>query len=303
MKKFLIGQIRKYKVSLILFYILLDIRNFLSYKLKISKIFKTGNRLSNSSDIISYINFCLNTLRKSNIDFKDFHDALEIGPGDNAGLSYALILEGVEKVSLIDKFQVNRRILENEDLFNKISVKKNSRYEKKDLDRIRVFDSKNKNFSLEGLLLDGSKFDLIYSISALEHIWPLEEFLSDISLLLSKDGVMLHVVNFTDHNMFYPEHGKFFFRTIPSFIYDSTMRLMGRPNRVLPSKIIEKLSSLGMKTDLIVLRNNFECDHFFNPSDKKILDEVSDAFGEDILQDREFLKDLSIASALIVAKN
>ena len=278
-------------------------RRYISYKFKISQIFKTGNRLSNSSDIISYVNFCLNALGKSNIEFKDFHNALEIGPGDNAGLSYALLLEGVDKVSLIDKFQVNGRILENEDLFNKISVKKNSRYDKKDLERIRVFDSKNKNFSLDRLLLDGSKFDFIYSISALEHIWPLEEFLSDISLLLSKNGVMLHVVNFTDHDMFYPEHGKFFFRTIPSFLYDNTMRLMGRPNRVLPSKIIESLSSFGMKTNLIVLRNNFEYDDFYIPTDKKILNEVSDAFGKDILKDKEFLKDLSIASALIVAKN
>ena len=81
------------------------------------------------------------------------------------------------------------------------------------------------------------------------------------------------------------------------------MRLMGRPNRVLPSKIIEKLSSFGMKTNLIVLRNNFEYDDFYIPKDKKILDEVCDAFGKDILKDREFLKDLSIASALIVAKN
>ena len=58
-----------------------------------------------------------------------------------------------------------------------------------------------------------------------------------------------------------------------------------------------------MKTNLIVLRNNFEYDDFYIPTDKKILNEVSDAFGKDILKDKEFLKDLSIASALIVAKN
>ena len=44
-------------------------------------------------------------------------------------------------------------------------------------------------------------------------------------------------------------------------------------------------------------------DDFYIPTDNKILNEVSDAFGKDILKDKEFLKDLSIASALIVAKN
>ena len=107
---------------------------------------------------------------------------------------------------------------------------------------------------------------------------PLKSFCL-ISPLLSKD-VMLHV-NFTDH-MFYPEHGKFF-RTISSFLYDSTMRLMGRPKRVLPSKIIEKLSSFGMnKSNSFKITLNMMIFIF----QKIKIDEVCDAFGKDILKDR-----------------
>ncbi len=250
MRNFLITLFRKNKYLLLVFYIFLDIWNFISSKI-ITRNYRTGDR-KNSQEIINYVDFCLKEIKKSNIDFKFVRNALEIGPGDNFSLALCMVYEGVNEVYLLDKFQKVYDQKSNLNLYKQIGNNQGKTFIEDDLKKLKNVSSKK---GLDIFIKQNKmKFDLIYSVSVLEHIWPLDEYLEYLRLLMTSKGKMVHIVNFTDHKMYSPDHDIHFFRRIPEFLYNPTMKLMGRPNRVLPSQYLNKLSKLGFKTDMKIIR-------------------------------------------------
>jgi 2-polyprenyl-3-methyl-5-hydroxy-6-metoxy-1,4-benzoquinol methylase len=155
--------------------------------------------------------------------------------------------------------------------------------------------------------LNGKKFDLIYSVSVLEHLWPAKEIVKELSKALNKNGMHIHVINFTDHGMFSPEHNTFFFRTIPEWIYNPIMRPVGRPNRILPSEFLDLYRELGFMVEIIPIKTHKT---LLKDHDKKIennisdieLEEIKDIHGEDIFGNKEKLIDFCTGSAILICK-
>lgn len=246
-----ISFLKKSKVLILIFYILINILNYI--KMHFSRFSsKTGNRKENSKNILNYLKFCIKHIKfrkdkKSKI-------ALEIGPGDNCAL--AIILDSLynfDRIDLLDKFQKkDLKSLNNIKIYNKIlkglGIKNNSNMGKiKQLKNVNLLTLSN---------TENNKYNFIYSVSVLEHLWPLDKHLTAMSNILCSGGQMSHIVNFTDHNMFFPEHNPFYFRKLPRLLYDSTMCLAGRPNRSLPYFIISHLESLGLNVEIKVLKTH-----------------------------------------------
>jgi len=251
LKTILLSYFKKSKILIILFYTLINIFNYI--KMHFSGFSsKTGNRIENSKSIVNYLRFCIKHIKY----FEDNKSkiALEIGPGDNCSL--AIILDSLYnfgRIDLLDKFQKKDLKSENNvKLYNKILERLNI---DKNLNMSKIIQLKNVNLlSLSNT--KKNKYNFIYSVSVLEHLWPLDMHLTAMSNVLCSGGQMSHIVNFTDHNMFYPEQNPFYFRKIPRLLYDSTMSLAGRPNRILPYFIVSHLESLGLNVEMKVIKTH-----------------------------------------------
>jgi 2-polyprenyl-3-methyl-5-hydroxy-6-metoxy-1,4-benzoquinol methylase len=305
--KNIIKLIRSSKILLLMFYALLTLRNIIRRNL-ITTNLKTGNRVENSENIIDYILLCNSFIKRSNIDFTQVNSALEIGPGDNLGLALSLILDGISQIDVYDKYQSVENIKQNNDIYEMLYKKigkelvslKNAKIR---ISRLQTY--KDKDLFLPNL--NGKKFDLIYSVSVLEHLWPAKEIVKELSKALNKNGMHIHVINFTDHGMFSPEHNTFFFRTIPEWIYNPIMRPVGRPNRILPSEFLDLYRELGFMVEIIPIKTHKT---LLKDHDKKIennisdieLEEIKDIHGEDIFGNKEKLIDFCTGSAILICK-
>ena len=305
--KNIIKLIRSSKILLLMFYALLTLRNIIRRNL-ITTNLKTGNRVENSENIIDYILLCNSFIKRSNIDFTQVNSALEIGPGDNLGLALSLILDGISQIDVYDKYQSVENVKQNNDIYEMLYKKvgkelvslKNAKIR---ISRLQTY--KDKDLFLPNL--NGKKFDLIYSVSVLEHLWPAKEIVKELSEALNKNGMHIHVINFTDHGMFSPEHNTFFFRTIPEWIYNPIMRPVGRPNRILPSEFLDLYRELGFMVEIIPIKTHKT---LLKDHDKKIennisdieLEEIKDVYGEDIFGNKEKLIDFCTGSAILICK-
>lgn len=305
--KNIIKLIRSSKILLLMFYALLTLRNIIRRNL-ITTNLKTGNRVENSENIIDYILLCNSFIKRSNIDFTQVNSALEIGPGDNLGLALSLILDGISQIDVYDKYQSVENVKQNNDIYEMLYKKigkelvslKNAKIR---ISRLQTY--KDKDLFLPNL--NGKKFDLIYSVSVLEHLWPAKEIVKELSKALNKNGMHIHVINFTDHGMFSPEHNTFFFRTIPEWIYNPIMRPVGRPNRILPSEFLDLYRELGFMVEIIPIKTHKT---LLKDHDKKIennisdieLEEIKDIHGEDIFGNKEKLIDFCTGSAILICK-
>ena len=304
--KLVLRIIRKRKFLLLGFYLFLNLFNATRQVFKQTAL-KTGNRKENSSDLVNYYKFCINTLTKSELDFAKVGHALEVGPGDSAGLAVVLKNFGVQNIDIIDKFQKYDIITPNQSLYMKLTSEING------LELENVDTSAIKQLDLKQDLLQRAndpahlKYDLIYSVSVCEHLWPLSAYLKAMNMLLNENGSMLHIINFTDHGMFSPEHNRFYFRKINSWIYDLVMKPGGRPNRVLPSEILTQLSELGLETKIIPLRTHTKVlndgdslSYSSIPNDE--INEIKEVYGSEIFDSLDNVQDIAVGSALLVGK-
>lgn len=305
--KNIIKLIRTSKILLIIFYALLTLRNIIRRNIVTTNL-KTGNRVENSENIIDYILLCNSFIKRSKIDFNKVNSALEIGPGDNLGLALSLILDGINQIDVYDKYQSVENIKQNNDIYETLYKKigkekaslKNAMFK---ISRLETY--KNKALFLPNL--NKKKYDLIYSVSVLEHLWPAKEIIKELSGALNKNGIHIHVVNFTDHGMFSPEHNTFFFRSIPEWIYNPIMRPVGRPNRILPSEFLDFFRELGFKVEILPIKTHKT---LLKDHDKRVENSISDieleeikyVYGEDILGNKEKLIDLCTGSAILICK-
>ena len=201
---------------------------------------KTGERTKNVGDMSKYVEFCLSRFSEGGFDGEAFSNALELGPGDSIALATAIAQRKQCSVDLIEKYQ------EGAVGANQVTSGGESSVQWLDL---------KKGQSTQSLLM-GRQYDLIYSVSVLEHLWPWRQVLGEYIAALKADGVMYHIVNFTDHGLFTPYHDPFLFRRIPRIFYEPAMRPIGRPNRALPSEICAFFNNQGFQVDLRVIKTH-----------------------------------------------
>lgn len=206
----------------------------------VKRSLKTGERTKSTHDMSSYVDFCLSEFRALGFNDEVIDSALEIGPGDSTALAEKIAQLKNCTIDLAEKFQRTGQQSHENLLMG--------------ANRVRWLAKEDvvpapKHLSQE-------QYDLIYSVSVIEHLWPWKKILGEYVATLKDSGVMYHIVNFTDHGLFTPFHDPFLFRRLPRFLYDPAMRPIGRPNRTLPSDLATFFEDLGFHVDVKIIKTH-----------------------------------------------
>jgi SAM-dependent methyltransferase len=172
---------------------------------------------------------------------------LELGPGDNLGLALRFLAAGAREVVALDKFAI-RRDPETE---RAIHDRLRERHGGIDPEAVRVI----KGVGIEDAPgeLEPASFDLIVSVAVLEHVYDSDAAFAAMDSLLRPGGLMVHQVDFRDHNMFtaggrHPLE----FLTVGDRLWRRMTVDSGGPNRRLLDYYRRKVDELGYDAELIV---------------------------------------------------
>ncbi len=297
-----IDKFKKNTGLMILIYALLTVRS-LFRRVVSRRNLNTGDRKSTAKDFLGYMEFCHHHLVTKAIKKHPSQRALEVGPGDNHSLALMLAAVGYKKIDTIDKYQVNYDESNNFPLYEEISNHFHLEDWKTLITRVNRFDPR---LDLAHLVADKQHhYDLIYSVSVIEHLWPWKNQMSLLTDMLKNEGQMIHIINFTDHGMFSPTGNRFTFRKIPSFIYNLIMGPVGRPNRILPSDFISFFESSKYQVHCKVIRTHSrvlpETEHYsLNSIPPSELGELFQKYNLDSERDLDEILDMCIGSAVFV---
>jgi SAM-dependent methyltransferase len=172
---------------------------------------------------------------------------LELGPGDNLGLAMRFLAAGVREVVALDKFAIRRNPESERAIYDRLA----DRHGAVDRERIRVITGMG--IEEAGGELEPGSFDLIVSVAVLEHLYDSDAAFAAMDRLLAPGGVMLHQVDFRDHNMFtaggrHPLE----FLTVRDRLWRRMTVDSGGPNRRLVDYYRAKVAELGYDAKLIV---------------------------------------------------
>jgi hypothetical protein len=159
------------------------------------------NSLRNIDSLVEYSKICMNDYKKY-MSKESYGRILEIGTGSNFLVPFRLTDFG-EYVKTIDKFNC---LINNFDLYKNLNLPSE---ELDSLEQFLIFDGKkfgggSINYEVIGLEEYSSlkPYDLIVSRAVFEHLDDVEACFKSLSSLLSKDGEMIHEIDFRDHGLF-----------------------------------------------------------------------------------------------------
>jgi len=137
-----------------------------------------------------------------NYSFKD-KVILEIGPGNTLLLAIIFILNGADRVYLVDRFKQIFDDLLNSILYNQIIKKLHTNNHFHDIKDFQSIKNKIRYFSKNPIeafnQLRNESVDLIFSNAVLEHVSELDLAIKKISMLLKQGGYTFHHVDLKDH--------------------------------------------------------------------------------------------------------
>ncbi len=146
-----------------------------------------------------------NNLEKNKLTMKG-KTIMELGSGNSFINAYNFLMNGAKKVVLVDKFSRYTESKKQKDFFqNEINFIK-QKYKTNNLKFIQNKKvNKNKIQFIEGDISDlkfKSKYDLIISISVLEHVKNIKGTIKKLSEILKPKGLMYHKIDLRDHYNF-----------------------------------------------------------------------------------------------------
>jgi SAM-dependent methyltransferase len=180
---------------------------------------------------------------------------LELGPGDNLGLALRFLAAGASQVVTLDKFDVPRdpdhEASIHRALLDRLEPPDRERAEAAlgDAERLRPLTG----LSIEDAAdtLEPHSFDLILSVAVLEHVYDPDAAVRAMDALLRPGGLMLHQIDFRDHEMFTGAGGHpLTFLTVSPRVWGAMTRHTGRPNRRLVNWWRDSLAGSGYEVRL-----------------------------------------------------
>ncbi|MEX2758101.1 MAG: class I SAM-dependent methyltransferase [Candidatus Sigynarchaeota archaeon] len=195
---------------------------------------------------------------------------LEIGPGDNLCVALSFISAGAKSVTCIDRFYSKRDVRQQLAIYSAFRETLNA-------ERKVLFDSACKiqakrviinerllkyvhGVSFEDFSRNTSeRFDLIVSNAVLEHLYDLPKAINAMYDLLVPGGMIVHVVDLTDHKMFSPK-APLFFLTVPQRLWRVIGRESDCPNRHRLSDYISICKKCGFVGIVYVVVTEFDRD-------------------------------------------
>lgn len=179
-----------------------------------------------------------------------FHGRVaEVGPGDSAGVAVLVRHDGAEMVDLVDRYRKKtaddgRAVLEALD-------------QKYDLSHLRQAPSLT-NDSIAGVAWKAGQaaeayfrscppdtYDFILSWAVMEHLYDPLSALRDMVRCLRSGGIMLHTIDFQDHNLFRTTNDELAWLRYPDRLWRRMTSHTGHPNRVLLHRYSRALHDLS----------------------------------------------------------
>lgn len=167
--------------------------------------------------------------------------AVEIGPGDNAGVALLMRHDGCERVDLVDRYRSNRDPLQQETIYETLdarhgltSLRVGDRWRDDALAGIHwCWGVAAEAFFQRAAQTAGPSYDTIVSRSALEHLFDPLGALRSMVTCLRPGGVMAHKIDLRDHGLFSTVAHELTLLTFPAWLHRLMTQNSGRPNRVL----------------------------------------------------------------------
>ncbi len=233
-------------------------------------------------------------------------EILEIGPGDNLGISLLYYAAGAQKVTALDRFysyrDTNQQKIIYDALIEKLPAAQRERAGKAFSDRAESEFDPAAIDCIYGTGIDDpdivgrlGRYDLIISRAVLMEVYHLEQALENLAKMLKPGGLMLHKVDFRDYWMFSKHHHPLTFLTINDRLWRMMSSHRANSNRHLLNSYFEKLSQLGLRVET-PLKTKYNVDE----DETKWL---SDIKGKLLPRYRQLSDDILLTSgAFIVAK-
>ena len=204
------------------------------------------NPFTNFEELLNYkINHSQNLYEKilenirndnKNYSFKD-KVILEIGPGNTLLLASIFILNGADRVYLVDSYKQIFNDSLNSILYNQIIKKLQSKHHIHDIKDFQAIKGKIIYFSNNPIetfnQLRNSSVDLIFSNAVLEHVSELNLTIKKISMLLKQGGYTFHHIDLKDH---YHTNDKCYLNFLK--YSDRIWNFIGNTNRIRYSEFI-----------------------------------------------------------------
>jgi len=210
---------------------------------------RLGNRHGDftTDKSIGYIDYVFkgNYTEFSGMESSFYNDKriLEIGPGDNLGVALMFIASGAQQVVCLDRFYSDRDRVKEIQIYKalreRLTDEEKTRFDSAvNLDNGLSFNKERINY-IHGIpfeetetVFDTESFDAIVSTAVIEHIYNPEKALLTMDKLLKPGGLMIHDIDFRDHDVF-SKHGMhpLTFLAIHPFVYTLMSKYNGKPNR------------------------------------------------------------------------
>lgn len=186
--------------------------------------------------------------------------AVEVGPGDNAGVALLLRTAGCETVELVDRFRSRRSPAQQAQIYQALAVR--HRLERPEAaglwndERlpgiIWRLGSSAEDYFARHAHSGQQRYDLIVSRAAMEHLYDPMGAIANMAACLRPGGRMVHKIDLRDHGMFTPAHSELTFLRFPTPVHRRMTRRSGRPNRFLFHRYRSLADELGRSADLDV---------------------------------------------------
>jgi len=130
-----------------------------------------------------------------------------LGPGNSYLNAYNFLLQGANKVILADKYPRYLETKRQKEFFQQELNFVKETYNKDSLPFVSANNSLDRRYieflAQEATEIEGKdRFDFIYSISVLEHIYDIADNITAMSRLLKPGGLMYHHIDMRDHYNF-----------------------------------------------------------------------------------------------------
>lgn len=188
-------------------------------------------------------------LRSKGFKFKG-KICLELGPGNSYVTAYNMLANGARKVVLLDKFPRQLNASRQKNFFKKEIDYIQKKYGLKNLPFVKK-ESINKEYIevIKGDITNTifkQKFDLVYSVSVLEHVKNIEAVAGKLNEILKENALAYHLIDMRDHYNFLTP---FLFYKYSNFVWEKYLTKEGvsYTNRLRYADYKKIFSNCGFK--------------------------------------------------------
>ncbi|HEV2700862.1 MAG TPA: class I SAM-dependent methyltransferase [Steroidobacteraceae bacterium] len=165
---------------------------------------------------------------------------VEIGPGDALGLAPLFIAAGAARYVAVDRF-----------LGDVWGIGANRIYD--EIERLRgPFPTAWRDqvtlvrHSIEKTLVGVPSADIIVSFDVIEHLLDLPQAVRNMSSLLTRDGRMIHRIDYGPHGVWLSTQDPLSFLSVPDWLWSAIGSNRGYPNRVRHGQFVQLLEASGL---------------------------------------------------------